>query len=121
MNAAERLVAAMSSHDAEALGWCYAPDATVSPTGWPADTPATEWLAAAPVIFERYPDLAIELLSSIEDDDRCAVELRMTGTDQSTGQPLLADGVVLVETRDDLVVRERHYWLYAAVPAPVTA
>jgi ketosteroid isomerase-like protein len=121
MSTVERLVAAMNAHDPEALGWCYAPDATVWPTGWPAAMPASEWLAAAPVIYERFPDLAIEAQSTVADGDRCAIELRMTGTDQTTGEPLLGDGVVLVETRDDLVVRERHYWLYAAVPAPVTA
>ena len=118
---AERVLAAHGAHDPEALAWCYAPEATVWPTGWPAAAPAAEWIAAAPVIFERFPDLVFEHLNSVVDGELSALELRMTGTDQTTGEAMAASGVVVLETRDDLVVRERHYWLYAAAPATVTA
>ena len=57
------MLAAHNAHDPEALAWCYAPEATVWPTGWPAPAPAAEWLAAAPVIFERFPDLAFDQLA----------------------------------------------------------
>jgi hypothetical protein len=112
-----RLVAAMNAHDPEALAWCYAPEATVWPTGWPAAAPAEEWVHASALILDRFPDLVLELCSTSSDGARCAVELRMTGTDSGTGEPLLGEGVVVVEIRGDRVVRERHYWLY---PTPVT-
>ena len=112
----DRVLAAMEAHDPEALAWCYAPEATVWPTNWPAAAPASEWLYAVPLILERFPDLAFERGASTTEGAVSAVELRMTGTDANTGEDLVADGVVLVETRDDLVVRERHYWLYADVP-----
>ena len=118
LDATYRLVAAVNAHDAEALAWCYAPEATVWPTGWPAAAPAAEWVQATAQIFGRYPDLALELCSTSSDGARCAVELRMTGTDVDGGEPLLGEGVVVVEARGDQVVRERHYWLY---PTPVTS
>jgi hypothetical protein len=114
---AERVLTAMEAHDPEALAWCYAADATVWPTGWPSPAPAAEWIGAAPAIFERFPDLAFERVTSATDGGRSALELRMTGTDQTTGEVMVANGVVVLETHDDLVVRERHYWLYAGAPA----
>jgi hypothetical protein len=116
----DRVVAAHQTHDVEALGWCYAPAATVWPTGWAASAPAQEWLAAVPLIIERFPDLAFARGRSVTSGDLTMVELRMTGTEES-GEHLLADGVVVFVVRDDLVVEERHYWLYADVPAAVTA
>ncbi len=84
------------------------------PTGWAASAPAQEWLAAVPLIIERFPDLAFARGRSVTSGDLTMVELRMTGTEAS-GEHLLADGVVVFVVRDDLVVEERHYWLYADV------
>ena len=116
----DRVLAAHQSHDVEALGWCYAHAATVWPTGWEAAAAASEWLGAVPLILERFPDLAFARGRSVTSGDVTMVELRMTGTEAS-GEELSADGVAVFVVHDDLVVEERHYWLYAAAPAPVTA
>ena len=90
------------------------------PTGWAAAAAAKEWLDAVPLIIERFPDLAFARGRSVTNGDLTMVQLRMTGTEAS-GEHLLADGVVVFVVRDDLVVEERHYWLYADSPATVTA
>jgi predicted SnoaL-like aldol condensation-catalyzing enzyme len=85
----------------------------VPPGTLPGPQGAIQYVGGA---YKKFPDLHVEILDLIAEDDRVAVRNHWTGTDAATGTKLEFSGMVIWRiARGQLVER----WAYLAPPQPV--
>ena len=107
---AERLIAAMNRHDAEAVAACFAVDyRSEQPLHPNRDFVGSEQvLANWTSVFEGVPDFVAERVASVAAADTVWIELRWRGTHRD-GSPFLMGGVTVLGLQDDRVAWARLY------------
>jgi ketosteroid isomerase-like protein len=124
----DRLVTATNAHDLEALVACFAEDYVLTNPAHPArgftgrDQVRRNWAT----IFGGVPDVVTRVLARADAPSAAEpgtattwLEMAMTGT-RRDGTPHELVGVMVVEVRDDLIVRGR-FFLEPVDHAPVDA
>jgi ketosteroid isomerase-like protein len=106
----EQLVAAMNSHDPDAVAALFAEDYRSEQPLHPSrgfggrDQVQANWTS----VFDGVPDFFAESIASTDDGDRAWAELRWSGNHRD-GSPFLMRGVILLGLRDDLIQWARLY------------
>jgi len=110
--------AAVAARDPEAMAACWKPGGIDRLHGQ-ADLVAPDGVRAYfTELFGAFPDLAVEILSTTADAERCAVRWRMTATFagpgrfqrfEPTGARVAIDAVDVVQVRDGLIVANDAY------------
>jgi ketosteroid isomerase-like protein len=106
----ERLAAATSRHDLEAVVACFAPDYTNETPAHPARgfTGSAQVRSNWSQIFAAVPDLRGDLVATAESGPRVWAEWDMHGTRQD-GQPHHLRGVVIFTVTEGLISSARFY------------
>ena len=78
----------------------------------PGPAGAKQYVAAA---YQRFPDLRVEILDLIAEDDRVMVRNHWTGTEASTGKRYEFSGMVVWRIAHRQLVER---WAYLTPPAP---
>jgi glyoxylase-like metal-dependent hydrolase (beta-lactamase superfamily II)/predicted ester cyclase len=112
---ARRYFAALAERDLDAALECWAPDGVERVPGAPDGVLRLpdEYRTYFGGVFAAFPDLRIEVLDTVAQDDRCAVRYRMSGTFAGapfqgiapTGARVQLDGCDVFEVRDGLIHR----------------
>jgi ketosteroid isomerase-like protein len=106
----DRLVAAINSHDIDALVACFAPSFSVE---WPVhparsfdgtDQVRRNWTA----IFEARPTIQAKVTSHSSTDGEFWGEWEFAGDDRD-GVPFCDRGVIIITAGQDAIVRSRFY------------
>lgn len=116
----ERAIRCWNSHDRE--GWlaCAGPDIVVDRT----QRGPQAWGGLYDLWDRAFPDRRIEVVSIVEEGDRCAVEATLSGTHTGTlhlpslpegdlaptGKQVSADYVAVQRVVDGKIARATHYW-----------
>ncbi len=127
----DRLIDAHNAGDVEALTSCYAPGASVHMDGWDQPVDIATWAVAMDALRESFPDLTFRRGPATVGDGVVMAEIRLTGTNTGpltlgtadrvvlqtdadrlppTGRVMDILGVVVLETAEQQVTAERHYW-----------
>jgi hypothetical protein len=110
----KRLLAALNSHDVEAVVACFGDDIA---SEWPAH-PARSFDGRDQVrrnwqmIFERFPRITVSVTASVEAGDEVWGEWRYV---RAEGDELR--GVIIITVRDNLIRRSRFYMEEVDSPA----
>lgn len=116
----ERAIRCWNAHDRE--GWlaCASPDIVLDRT----QRGPQAWGGLYDIWHDAFPDCQIEVLSLLEDGDRCAVEARLSGTHRGTlhlpsvpegdlaptGKHVVAGYVAVQRVADGKITQATHYW-----------
>jgi len=125
---ARRYFAAIDAHDLEAAVALWAPGGRENVRGQ-VDVTAPEGVRAfIGDLLGAMPDLKFELASTTTEDERCAVQWRLTGTFAGpgrfngvppTGHPLVLEGVDVLTVRDGLIQANDAFTDTMAVPRQI--
>ncbi len=117
----EALVDSVQRRDAAALGRLYAEDAVLFHPLSPEPLRGREAIRASDqILFEAFPDVAVEVRSVLGTEEQCAGEVVIRGTNtgpldlgdgpmEPTGRRVAVPAVWWVVLRDGLIVEERDY------------
>jgi ketosteroid isomerase-like protein len=106
----EQLLAAMNSHDADAVAALFADDYRSEQPLHPSrgfggrEQVLANWTS----VFEGVPDFFAESIASTDDGDRAWTEMRWSGN-HGDGSSFLMRGVILMGLRDDQIQWARLY------------
>jgi ketosteroid isomerase-like protein len=106
----DRLLAATNAHDIDALVDCFAPDYVNETPAHPQrgftgpEQVRRNWTA----IFGGVPDITARIVASTVDGSVAWTEWEMSGT-RRDGAPHAMAGVIVFETRDDLIAAARFF------------
>ncbi len=107
----DRLVGAVNGHDLEGLVSCFADDYVNETPVHPqrgfrgSGQVRTNWAQ----IFGGVPDMKAAVLRRAESDDQIWTEWEMSGSRREDGGPFLMRGVVIFETKGDVISSARFY------------
>jgi predicted SnoaL-like aldol condensation-catalyzing enzyme len=97
----------------------FAPEFVDHGTDVPPGTPpgpagAIQYVGGA---YKKFPDIHVEILDMVAEDDKVVVRNRWTGTEAATGKKYEFSGIVIWRMAHRQLVER---WAYLTVPKPVT-